>query len=183
MDLFGIFDGHGGKQAASFAAKHLAGNLTKNLSQQQSPHLAAEDDSGSACSADTTFDASGQADDGQESESSEASSDGIQQLLQDCPAVKDQGIAAWRAQDSMAAALPEAMMAAFEQTQSDFFGHQKVSSCHRSCLVAQAVGAHCALKLVNHASRACRCRCHCWAACSKAVQQSGLRCCAAKLCT
>ena len=152
LDLFGIFDGHGGKQAANFAAKQLAGNLTKRLSQQQAPGLGGEEDSGSACSADTTLDASGQAGDGQDSESSEASLDGIQQLLQDCPAVSEQGLEAWRAQDALAPALPEAMVAAFEQTQSDFFGHQKVG-----CWTGTATSG------VTPAARPCRLsRLHSW---------------------
>ena len=129
LDLFGIFDGHGGKQAANFAAKQLAGHLTKQLGKQPAPAAPAEEDSSSECSADTSFGPSGQLGDGQESESSEDSSDGIQQLLHACPTVSDLDLAAWRAQDGLAAALPQAMVTAFEQTQSDFLANQKASSC------------------------------------------------------
>ena len=31
MDLFGIFDGHGGKQAASFASKHMVPAVLEEL--------------------------------------------------------------------------------------------------------------------------------------------------------
>ena len=37
LDVFGIFDGHGGKQAAAFVAKHLAPVLLGELQQGSKP--------------------------------------------------------------------------------------------------------------------------------------------------
>ena len=37
LDVFGIFDGHGGKQAAAFASKHLAPVLLGELQQGSKP--------------------------------------------------------------------------------------------------------------------------------------------------
>ena len=65
LELFGVFDGHGGKQAASYAAKHLHANLAAQLA---APLTEAAD--GSECSCDTAF---GTAEDAEEAALEEVS--------------------------------------------------------------------------------------------------------------
>ena len=119
--LFGVFDGHGGKQAAVYASRHLHTHLQTALRQ---PGIASPADEGPDAAADSSN--AGDA-------AAEAAELRIQvQTLGAAP----EDLAACDDADSVAAALPLALVAAFAATEQAFINHSQVRTAARSLAAA-----------------------------------------------
>lgn len=144
-NVFGIFDGHGGKQAATFVSKHLSPQLLKALSDATSAcsmhgrsltKTAGEDVGGDALPQSPHKSSSLL--DWQDSTSADRA---IPESLKACSSLREATWSAWHAQDAAVDALPAALRSAFASVQDEFFTHTKVSllvigshACHILCL-------------------------------------------------
>ncbi len=117
--LFGVFDGHGGKQAATFASRQLLSRLQAALADGVAP----------ACDPDSASAAAGE----------------VAALREEAAAmgVLDTTLRACDGTDALAAALPQALFAAFAATQRDFFSHCQVCYRSRSTRLAPRIRGRC----------------------------------------
>lgn len=97
MEAMGVFDGHGGKGAGQYTAKHIMSAVTAGLKESGVSKSSAEQG---------------------ESEGSEMA--GLQSDL------AGDDVDAWQLQDAAVEQLPEALSHAFQQVQQDFFAQSKV---------------------------------------------------------
>ena len=97
MAVYGVFDGHGGKQAANFASRNLTDKLLAALEET------------------TRF---------PEHEEPESTA---REELQGCSRLGGEDWALWQGQDRVIDALPAALTSAFQRVQADFFENCKVS--------------------------------------------------------
>lgn len=98
MEAMGVFDGHGGKGAGQYTAKHIMSAVTAGLKESGVSKSSAEQG---------------------ESEGSEMA--GLQSDL------AGDDVDAWQLQDAAVEQLPEALSHAFQQVQQDFFAQSKQS--------------------------------------------------------
>ena len=102
MEALGVFDGHGGKGAGQYTAKHIMPAVTSCLKQGGSKAAAQLEPSG------------------------KLDLDGLQSDL------AGGDVDAWQLQDAAVEQLPEALSHAFQQVQNDFFASSKVWTCTRA---------------------------------------------------
>jgi serine/threonine protein phosphatase PrpC len=110
LAVFGVFDGHGGKQAAVYASRHLHAHLQTALREPDAA-APAVDSSAAAGSGDT-------------GEAATEAADLRAQLL--TLGASPEALAACDAVDGVAAALPQALAAAFAVTEQAFISHSQV---------------------------------------------------------
>ncbi|KAK9918098.1 hypothetical protein WJX75_001295 [Coccomyxa subellipsoidea] len=113
VDIFGVFDGHGGKQAAVYASKHMMSAVLSALDQ----HIGKDDED--TCENGMCIPTKHAPDAVVEVSAEEQ--------LADCDVVKPEERALWRAQDAIVEAMPHALSDAFQKVEADFFEHTKVS--------------------------------------------------------
>lgn len=132
MGFFGVFDGHGGKAAATFASRHVLPLLQRALNDESGDSQAevASEASVSAASAVSEGDIG-------RSSCAEAGAAGAAIELEEVAGLKSEVVAAGvpeaevaanEASDVMVAAMPAALVEAFTATQRDFFTHTQVRS-------------------------------------------------------
>ena len=97
MAVYGVFDGHGGKQAANFASRNLTDKLLAAL-EESTRSLEHEEPESTA-----------------------------REELQGCSRLEGADWALWQRQDRVIDALPAALTSAFQRLQADFFENCKVS--------------------------------------------------------
>ena len=97
MAVYGVFDGHGGKQAANFASRNLTEKLLAAL-EETSKSLKNEEPESTAL-----------------------------EELRGCSRLEGPDWALWQGQDRVIDALPAALTSAFQRLQADFFENCKVS--------------------------------------------------------
>lgn len=121
LDVFGIFDGHGGKQAAAFASKHLVPTLLAELDSGGAadkggshPRAAAAGGSGGGGGGGAEGVGPGPCDPPEAAE------------VLGCAEIPAGDKALWRCQDRVSAALPGALCRAFCGVQDQFFNTSKV---------------------------------------------------------
>lgn len=119
LAVFGVFDGHGGKQAAVYASRHLHSNLQAALAEYTAS--SSEPDSSDAAAAN----------DGQQAAAEETEAPRTSLAGLNGPTA----LAACDDADRVAAALPRALAAAFAATEQAFVAHSQVRAVsHRSLL-------------------------------------------------
>jgi serine/threonine protein phosphatase PrpC len=111
--LFGVFDGHGGKQAAVYASRHLHTHLQNAL---RHPGIASPADDAPDAAADNST--AGEA-------AAAAAAADLRSQLQTLGAAPE-ALASCDGADSVAAALPLALVAAFTATEQAFINHSQV---------------------------------------------------------
>ena len=117
--MYGVFDGHGGKQAAVYASRHLHAHLQTALREPDAAAPAV----GSSAAADI----------GDTGEAATEAADLRAQLL--TLGASPEALAACDAADGVAAALPHALAAAFAVTEQAFVGHSQVSTSAGSHMI------------------------------------------------
>jgi hypothetical protein len=135
LDVFGIFDGHGGKPAAAFAAKHAMPTLLEEL-QKGARELAGDSHPGDSHPGAAAAEGSsgggsggaGVAGPGAAGLPGEAAQEAAELLA--CEDVPAGDKALWRSQDAVAAALPAALARTFCSVQEQFFAGSKARPGH-----------------------------------------------------
>ena len=119
LDVFGIFDGHGGKQAAAFASKHLVATLLAEL------HSSGEADKGGSHPRAAAARGSGGGGVAEGVGPGPCDPPEAAEVL-GCAEIPAGDKALWRSQDRVSAALPGALCRAFRGVQEQFFNTSKV---------------------------------------------------------
>lgn len=140
-NIFGVFDGHGGKQAAQYASRNLLGRLRDKLGASEIS-LISHSSSGSSSSAnlspclsaESTAEAALQAGEA----SSNANDDTVPEQLRKCDSISSEAWDTWHAQDAVVDTLPRSLSSTFASIQEDFLAGTKVSGT--TATVAAFVG-------------------------------------------
>lgn len=134
LDMFGIFDGHGGKPAAAFAAKHAMPTLLEELQKGTHPGESHPDDShpGAAAAEGSSGGGGGAGVAGLGAAGLPGDAAEEAKELLACKDVPAGDKALWASQDAVAAALPGALARTFCSVQAQFFAGSKARP-GRSC--------------------------------------------------
>ena len=139
-NIFGVFDGHGGKQAAQYASRNLLGRLRDKLGASEIS-LISHSSSGSSSSAnlspclsaESTAEAALQAGEA----SSNANDDTVPEQLRKCDSISSEAWDTWHAQDAVVDTLPRSLSSTFASIQEDFLAGTKVISyIHAPCVTS-----------------------------------------------
>ena len=118
-DIFGIFDGHGGKQAATFVSKHLTSRLLEEVAATGASHSVQQEAAAHSQAPDPDLMATSL-----ESGSSwlaDRQPDSIPEQLKQCDSLAPEAWAAWHAQDALVDVLPDVLCSTFSSVQRDFY--------------------------------------------------------------
>ena len=126
-NIFGIFDGHGGKQAATFAARNMAGHVLKEISSTSgttSMESSTPGHTGAASASTLPLHRSGSS--LSEWQSSKEAEDLIPAQLKECKSLSAETWEAWHEQDAFVDLLPSVLSSSFSGVHHDFLAATKV---------------------------------------------------------